>query len=96
LGQSTPPKTARESAVVADDADREPKDAPEPDASASPDAGAVVAAPAPHAGPGVAVRLWFDGLADAAIPAADGTLAGGRSAAGAYASRAKADNTRRD
>lgn len=41
------------------------------------------------------VRAWFDSAADAAIPAADGTLATARVAAAAYARRAKADNTRR-
>jgi integrase len=41
------------------------------------------------------VRLWFDGAARAAIPAADGTLATAREAADAYARHAKADNTRR-
>ena len=41
------------------------------------------------------MRDWFDDAAAALIPDHDGTLATARSAAGAYAGRAKAGNTRR-
>jgi site-specific recombinase XerC len=43
----------------------------------------------------VVVRAWFDAAADATIPGYDGSLDTARSAAQAYARRAKADNTRR-
>jgi site-specific recombinase XerC len=43
----------------------------------------------------VLVRAWFDAAAEAVIPAYDGRLDTARSAAQAYARRAKADNTRR-
>ncbi len=42
----------------------------------------------------VAVRLWFDGVAAAAKPDNDGSLAAAHDSARAYRSRAKADNTR--
>ena len=51
--------------------------------------------PVPLGRPPAAVRDWFDDAAAALIPDHDGTLATARSAAGAYASRAKAGNTRR-
>ena len=41
------------------------------------------------------VSDWFDAAAAALIPDPDGTLATARTAAGAYAGRAKAGNTRR-
>lgn len=62
------------------------------DVAASP--GRAVAALAAGAGPR-AVRTWFDGLMDSAIPKADGTLDTARRTADALARRAKADNTRR-
>jgi len=43
----------------------------------------------------VVVSDWFDAAAAALIPDPDGTLATARTAAGAYAGRAKAGNTRR-
>jgi integrase len=45
--------------------------------------------------PPAVVRDWFDHAAAALIPDDDGTLATARAAAGAYAGRAKAGNTRR-
>ena len=45
--------------------------------------------------PPVRVRRWFDDAAAAVVPEHDGTLATSRSAATAYARRAKAENTRR-
>ena len=45
--------------------------------------------------PPAVVRDWFDAAAAALIPDDDGTLATARAAAGAYAGRAKAGNTRR-
>jgi integrase len=42
-----------------------------------------------------AVKNWFDGLMDSAIPEADGTLATARRTADVLARLAKADNTRR-
>ena len=56
---------------------------------------AIAARPAPETRDPSAVRRWFDGLLDAAIPAADGTLATARRTADALARRANADNTRR-
>jgi hypothetical protein len=53
-----------------------------------------VAAP-PLERPPAVVRDWFDAAAAALIPDDDGTLASARAAAGAYAGRAKAANTRR-
>ena len=49
----------------------------------------------PLGAPPEAVRAWFDTAAAAVLPPPDGTLAGARVAAAAYASRARADNTRR-
>jgi hypothetical protein len=56
---------------------------------------AIAARPAPETADPSAVRRWFGGLLDAAIPAADGTLATARRTADALARRANADNTRR-
>jgi integrase len=53
------------------------------------------ALPAPLGASPAAVCAWFDAAAAAVLPAYDGTLATARTAAAAYASRAKADNTRR-
>jgi len=50
---------------------------------------------APQEATPAAVRAWFDEATDAAIPAADGTLAAAQAIAAALARRAKADNTRR-
>jgi site-specific recombinase XerC len=52
-------------------------------------------AAAPLERPPSVVRDWFDAAAAALIPDDDGTLASARAAAGAYAGRAKAANTRR-
>lgn len=51
--------------------------------------------PAPLGGDPASVRLWFDAAAIAHQPVPDGTLAGERNAADAYARMAKAANTRR-
>ena len=66
-----------------------------PEIPDTPSAGNLVPAPPPLAGDGHAVRRWFSEIEDEPVPVADGTLAGARSAASAYARRAKADNTRR-
>src|SRR3978361_1054361 len=51
--------------------------------------------PAPLGHPPAPLRAWFDGVAEAELPAYDGTLGRARLAAEAYARRAKSDNTRR-
>ena len=51
-------------------------------------------APAPRHQPPASVRAWFDDAAAAAIPDHDGTIGTARTAARAYAHRAKAANTR--
>jgi hypothetical protein len=52
-------------------------------------------APPARARSPVVVRDWFDSAAEAAIPDYDGSIGTARSAAQAYARRAKAANTRR-
>jgi integrase len=66
-----------------------------PGAAAAPPALPDGLPPVPCGRPPSAVRDWFDAAAAALIPDHDGTLATARSAAGAYAGRAKAGNTRR-
>ncbi len=56
---------------------------------------AAIAAPIPLAGSGLSVQRWFNEQVDDQIPTSDGTLAGARRVATAYAQLAKADNTRR-
>ncbi len=51
--------------------------------------------PAPLGHPPALIHAWFDSIAEAALPAHDGSLVTARAAAEAYARRAKADNTRR-
>lgn len=64
--------------------------------SVVPTAGAlVVRNPAPLGGDAIAVKGWFDELADAELPELDGSLAAERDAAEIYARMAKAENTRR-
>jgi integrase len=66
-----------------------------PSAAAAPPALPGDLAVVPLGRPPAAVRDWFDDAAAALIPDHDGTLATARAAAGAYAGRAKAGNTRR-
>ena len=68
--------------------------APQGRPDAPPEGSLVTSAP-PLAGDGHAVRRWFSKIEDEPVPVADGTLAGARNAASAYARRAKAENTRR-
>jgi integrase len=56
---------------------------------------ALAVTPAPCGANPHAVKNWFDGLMESAIPAADGTLATARRTAEMLARLAKADNTRR-
>ena len=69
--------------------------AAQPGAVANPPALPDGLPPVPLGRPPATVRDWFDDAAAALIPDHDGTLATARSAAGAYAGRAKAGNTRR-
>jgi integrase len=57
-------------------------------------AGGTLPASAPLGQAPPAVRAWFDGIAAAARPENDGSLAAAHDSARAYRSRAKADNTR--
>ncbi len=62
------------------------------------DRGTLSALAVPSAPPGaspVAVRVWFDGLMESALPQPDGTLATARRTADTLARLAKAENTRR-
>ena len=51
--------------------------------------------PPPSDGSGTAVATWFEDVAEAAVPSADGSLEAERAAATAFQRMAKADNTRK-
>ncbi len=70
--------------------------APKPPEDA--DRGTLPALAVPLVPPGaspVAVRVWFDGLMESALPPPDGTLVTARRTADTLARLAKAENTRR-